>query len=55
MEYCLGSASDLLEGELYEVFRFASSDAPSEHSGRLFAQNGVLQMVEAVCLYCSIL
>lgn len=35
MEYCLGSASDLLEGELCEVFRFVSSRAPSEHSGRL--------------------
>jgi len=35
MEYCLGSASDLLEGKFYIVFDFVFASAPSECSGRL--------------------
>lgn len=56
MEYCLGSASDLLEGKFYIVFDFLFAGAPSEYSGEaIFSQTGILQMVEVVCLYYSIL
>lgn len=37
MEYCLGSASDLLEGKFYVVFDLLFASAPSECSGRLFS------------------